>query len=119
MEKMNLMIGRILLSGVALSLVLVVPGGSVWLFLHGGEPVNFQAFRGEPLPVRSIVDIFMDIFSFSPLALIQMGSLVLVLLQVVRTGVTAIEFGRSREWGYVAISLFVLTVLIFGLAGSR
>ena len=115
MEKMNLLIGRILLAGVILSLILVMTGACAWLYAHGQDPAHYRFFHGEPQQLKSILDIFTDVFTFSPLALVQLGLLVLVLLQIARTAATAFEFCLSGEWGYAAISGFILAMLICSL----
>lgn len=78
-----------------------------------------MSFQGHPLteykPPRSI-SVFKDLFlQLQPSAVISLGVLLLILLPVLRVALTVILFLRERDWVYVAITSFVLAVLLFGL----
>jgi len=50
--------------------------------------------------------------------IIQVGLLLLVLTPIARVFFSAISFGLEKDFTYVAVSLIVLAVLIYGLLGS-
>jgi uncharacterized membrane protein len=115
MERIQLAIGRLLLIGVLVSFVFVFIGGSLYLFRNGTDIVHYQSFHGEPKIYKSITDIFTDVLSLLPLALIQFGLLTLVIVQILRVGLTTWLFIQSHDKLFIYISLFIMLVLLYSL----
>ncbi len=115
MERMQLAIGKLLLIGVLVSFIIVLIGGSLYLWNHGADIVHYQTFHHEPQFYQSITDIFLETLTFSPLALVQFGLLILVLVQILRVGLMSWLFISSRDAIFSYISLFILFVLIYSL----
>ena len=112
---MQLLIGQVLKIGVLLAFFIVLIGSVMYLFTHGNEVVSLQKFSVAPFQLKSIGQIFSDSFTLSPLGLIQLGLLVLVLLQMIRVAMTLWLFVQLQEVIFVLISLFILLVLIYSL----
>lgn len=51
-------------------------------------------------------------------ALIQLGLLLLIATPVSRVAFSVFAFERQRDWTYVGITLAVLAVLVYSLAGG-
>jgi uncharacterized membrane protein len=113
MESIQLAMGRLLLVGVFISLIVVCIGGSIYLLNHGSDIIHYSAFQGEPQAYTSIINIFSH--AFSSLGLIQLGLLFLVLLQILRVAMTTWLFVQTRDGFFIFISLFILVILIYSL----
>lgn len=117
MEKVQLLIGRLLQISVFISLIVVVIGGGWYLLNHGGEVVHYQSFHGEIKPLGSIKNILYHAFA-SSLNFIQLGLLFLVVAQWVRVALTIFYFIKLRSLLFTVISLFILIVLTYALLGN-
>jgi uncharacterized membrane protein len=115
MERIQLAIGRLLLIGVLVSFIIILIGGILYLLNHGTDIIHYQAFHGEPQLYKSIPDILLDAFTLSPLALIQLGLLILVIVQILRVALTTWLFIQIRDNYFVYISLFILFILVYSL----
>lgn len=94
---------------------IVLVGGISLLGQHGGEPANYQVFRGEPANLRSVRGIVGDAVAGSGRGLIQLGLLVLIGTPVVRVVCSVVGFAIEGDWMYVAITLGVLGILAYSL----
>lgn len=115
MSRMEKLIGSVLLIGVLLCAVIVLTGGTVYLWRHGAAHVHYRVFRGEPSDLRTLAGILGDVGSMSGRGIIQMGLMLLVGVQVVRVALTALLFVLSRDRAFAAISVLVLGLLTYGL----
>jgi len=111
-------IGDLLRVGVVLSSLIVLIGGGLYLTRHGAELPNYHMFYGEPSELRSILGIIKDASSFSGRGIIQFGMLLLIATPVMRVAFTVVSFIIQRDRIYVGVTLIVLSVLIFSLAGG-
>ena len=115
MDNFELIIGKILRIGVIFSFMLVLTGGVFYLFQHGFEIVHLQTFSQETARLTSVNNIFLSALQFSAIGLIQLGLLILVLIQVLRVALTTWMFYHYRENILLLSSLFILFVLIYSL----
>lgn len=115
MDRMQLLIGQVLKVGVLLSFAIVLIGGVMYLWQHGNEMVAFHTFINASPLEDSFVGIFQNIFNLSAVGIIQFGLLFLVLVQLIRVLLTVFWFVLLREWIFVIISVFILSVLIASL----
>jgi len=98
--------------------LIVLIGGGLYLTRHGTELPNYHMFHGEPSELRSILGIIKDASSFSSRGIIQLGMLLLIATPVIRVAFTVVSFIIQRDRIYVGVTLIVLSVLIFSLAGG-
>lgn len=113
-------IGNLLRSGVILAAVVVSIGGILLLIQEGGsDPKNMSVFHGEPAPMRSFYGILLDALRLDARGIIQFGLVLLILTPVARVAFSVYAFSLQRDWVYVVITLVVLAVLVFSLAGGR
>ena len=102
--------GRLLRAGVLAASVCVLAGGVLLLRSHA--PVSYRAFTPETL--RSSPALRTALVHGDPSALVLLGVLVLVATPVARVAFAALAVAGARGWVYVAVSLLVLSVVLFG-----
>lgn len=110
--------GNLLRIGVILSAVVVILGGAVYLFRHGQEFPQYTVFRGEPTDLRTFIGIYQDILAGRGRGLIQLGLLLLMATPLARVLFSVIVFGIRKDTIYVIITLIVLVILIYSIAGA-
>jgi uncharacterized membrane protein len=118
----ELFIAHLLRWGVGTSFVIVAIG--IFLVLITGQ-TGYQSIRlddlnslvkyqsGPPEYPNSINDIIAGILVLKPYALIALGLVILIAIPVMRVAVSVLAFSIERDWIYVAITAFVLLMLIF------
>lgn len=109
----RLVLARLLLTGVLLSALLLSAGylGSLVVGWRG-------SLLGAPRLAESMTDfanMWADLSVLRPLAIAQLGILVLIGTPVARVLVTVLEFMHARDGLYTAITLLVLTILLISL----
>lgn len=113
MERIEVIIGRLLLAGVLISLSLVVIGIIIYLIKHGHEVVSYRIFHGEPQYFTTISGILQDSLTLSGRGFIQLGLLSLLIVQILRVALTAWYFAKLKDQVFVWISLFILAILLY------
>lgn len=117
-QRIEIIIGALLRTGVLLSASVVLIGGTIYLTRHGHEPINYSTFHGEPENLKHIPGIVEGMAGFHGQAIIQFGLLLLIATPVARVAFAAIGFAIERDSMYVVITLIVLAVLLYSLFGS-
>jgi uncharacterized membrane protein len=117
-DRLDVLIGNLLRAGVTLSAVLVFIGGLLYLIKYGQNAPAYQSFRGEPSNLRHVSGIVTSAFSGAPRGLIQLGLLVLIATPVARVAFSVFAFAIERDWLYVVVTVIVLGLLLYSLAGS-
>ena len=114
-RRLELMIGNLLRIGVMLAAALVILGGAVYLAQHAAEPVNYHTFVPGPEKLRTLGGIVHSAAQFESEGLVQLGLLLLIATPIARVVFAAVGFQLERDRLYIAISLIVLSILIFSL----
>jgi uncharacterized membrane protein len=117
--RIEQVVGNLLRIGVIIAAAVVAAGAMVFLVRHGGEPPQYKIFRGEPSNLSQVGGIVSDAFSGHSRGLIQLGLLLLIATPVARVVFSIFGFALERDHTYVLITLIVLGVLAFSLAGGR
>jgi uncharacterized membrane protein len=118
-EQVEQLVGNLLRTGVILAAVVVLIGGILYLARYGANPPSYSAFKGEPEELRSVPAIVAGAVDLRRRALIQLGLLLLIATPIARVALSVFAFFRQRDWTYVAVTLFVLAVLLYGLFGEH
>ena len=105
--------------GVLLAAGVVVLGGVVFLAHHGATVPAYHVFQGEPTDLRNLSGIFHDAFTFTGRGIIQLGLLILIATPVARVMFSIVAFALERDSLYVVITIIVLAILLFSLAGGH
>lgn len=114
----EIVIGKLLRAGVLLSAFVVLIGACVYLVRHGGSPVEFHVFRGEPTNLRDITGVLQDAFRLQGRGVIQFGLLLLIATPVARVAFSVLGFAKERDYMYVVFTLIVLGVLLYSIFWS-
>jgi uncharacterized membrane protein len=118
-QQMQVTIGNLLRAGVLAAAVVVLIGGTVYLVRHGAAAPQYGAFRGEPADLRTVSGIVTDAISLRGRGIIQLGLLILLATPIGRVAFSVLAFALQRDSLYVVVTLMVLAVLIFSLAGGH
>jgi uncharacterized membrane protein len=116
--RIDSIIGNLLRIGVVVASVVVMVGGGLYLTRHGNELPNYHIFYGEPSELRSVWGIIKYAGTFSGRGIIQAGLLLMIATPVLRVAFTVVSFAILKDRIYVGVTLIVLAVLLFSLAGG-
>jgi uncharacterized membrane protein len=118
-DRVETMMGNLLRTGVALAAAVILAGGIVYLLRNGTTQPSYHFFRGEPADLRSVRGIIKEALSLRGRGIIQLGLLLLIATPVARVAFSVYAFARQRDRAYVVVTLIVLAVLFYGLAGGQ
>jgi uncharacterized membrane protein len=118
-QQIDDIIGNLLRIGVALSAMVVLFGGIVYLTRHGLALPEYRVFHGEPSDLCQLAGIVRDAWSFQGRGLIQFGLVLLIATPIVRVAFTCVAFALQRDKSYVMVTLIVLALLTYSLVGGR
>jgi uncharacterized membrane protein len=76
-------------------------------------------FHGEPADLRQVKGVLSDAFSGDGLGIMQLGLLLLIATPVARVAFSLAAFAVQRDRLYVVVTLTVLAVLTFSMAGGH
>jgi uncharacterized membrane protein len=113
--RMDRIMGRLLQVGVLLAAAVVLSGGSIFLIQHVGHYASYRTFVAHPLLLRHPSALLKGIAHGDAAAIIQLGILLLIATPIFRVAFAVVAFAIERDRLYVAISLTVLAVLLFGM----
>jgi uncharacterized membrane protein len=116
---MEIWISYVLLGGVGLAAAIIALGLALLIFGQSGaaEPATVAALIEEETHVTSLNAIFDGVVTGRPTSLVRLGVLVLILTPVARVAMTLALFLVQRDRAFVALTAFVLVLLILGLIG--
>jgi uncharacterized membrane protein len=117
-SRMETIMGRLLQVGVFAASVVVLTGGVLYVRAHSGVAVDYRTFVSEPAGLRSVSGLFRLLRAGDPVAVIQVGVLLLIATPIARVVFAVIAFALERDRLYVAVSLAVLAVLMISLVYS-
>ena len=109
MAQIELVIGKILRIGVAVSATLLIIG-MLLAIIHGGTGYSEYQFP------TTFTEIFSGIATFKAGAVIMFGLFCLILTPVLRVVVSIYAFAKEGDYLYVWITVIVLVILIIGMA---
>jgi uncharacterized membrane protein len=117
-QRVEEVIGNLLLTGVILSAAVVLFGASIYLARHATASADYRVFKGEPTDLRSVRGIVQRSLHFSGRGVIQLGLLLLIATPVARVAFAIYGFAAEGDRLYVGFTIIVLAVLIYSLVGS-
>jgi uncharacterized membrane protein len=104
---------------VLVASLVVLVGGILYVRAHVGSWPDYHTFRSEPENLRQIAGVGRGVVAGNPASIIILGVLLLIATPVTRVAFAVVAFAMERDKLYVAVSLLVLAVLLFGFIGSR
>lgn len=117
-DRVERTIGNLLRIGVLLSGAVVLAGLVIYLVRYGAQAPHYRVFRGEPADLRSVGAVIRGGATLAGRELIQFGLLLLMATPVARVVFSIVAFALERDRTYVAVTLVVLSALIYSLAGG-
>jgi uncharacterized membrane protein len=117
-EQVEKIVGNLLRSGVIASAIVVLAGGIIYLIRYGANLPDYSIFHGEPAEFRSVEGILKAAFALRSRGLIQLGLLLLIATPVARIVFSIFAFTLQRDRIYIVVTLIVLGVLLYSLAGG-
>jgi uncharacterized membrane protein len=105
------MVGNLLRAGVTLAAVVVLAGGVWYLAANGTAQPDYHHFHGR----RGTMPWTQGLAA--PLKTIQIGLLILIATPVARVVFSLAAFAVERDKVYVGVTLAVLAILTYSLAG--
>src|ERR1700754_1803704 len=105
-------IGQLLRFGVLLSSLIVVAGGGVYLYRHGGEIPQYHDFRGEPDKMKQLGPLLQAIGRGEGRPLVQLGLFILIATPIARIVFSVIGYLLEKDYLYVTITILVLVVIL-------
>jgi uncharacterized membrane protein len=117
-EQMDRFISVLLRTGVLISALVVLVGGILYLIRYGTALPDYGIFRGEPADLCNLSGIVKDALSFKRRGIIQFGLLLLIATPVARVAFSIFAFALQKDRTYVIVTLIVLGVLLYSLAGG-
>ena len=118
-ERVELVIGRLLQTGVLLAAFVVLIGGWMLLTQYGSLPVGFRRFSAEDPMLRSIGAIVHGALRGDSRAIVQLGLVLLIATPIARVALTLGAFIIQRDRLYIFTTSIVLTLLLYGLLWGR
>jgi uncharacterized membrane protein len=116
--EMEGVLARLLRTGVIVSAAIVLVGLVAYLVASGSAAPSYRVFKGEPAELRSIPGILGDAARLRRLGLIQFGLLLLLATPVARVAFSTFSFACQKDRIYVVVTLVVLAVLAYSIAGG-
>ena len=114
-QQFEMFLGQLLRTGVLIAALIAFAGGVWFLAQSGGARHDYRTFRGVPAEFTHVPQIFHGAIAWQPLAVIQLGILVLIATPVARVLFSMLGFALERDWMYVAITAIVLALLLYSL----
>jgi uncharacterized membrane protein len=118
-HKIEAVIGNLLRTGVLMAAFVVLVGGILYLGQHGLSSVDFRVFHGETGELNSIAGIVQGAVALHPLAIIQLGLLLLIATPIARVFFSVFAFALQRDYLYLVVTLIVLSALLYSLLGKH
>jgi uncharacterized membrane protein len=87
----------------------------MYVIAHSGARSNYRVFVAKPVELRHPAALLNGIARGDASAIIDLGILLLIATPICRVVFAVIAFAIERDRLYVAISLTVLAVLLFGM----
>lgn len=108
MDRMEILIGKILRFGVAVAVFFMVVG-ILLIFIHP----NIQL--GDYTPYVRLAKLWQGLIAFNPIAWLMTGLLVLIFTPVLRVIASIWAFAQVRDKLYTWICVLVLIILIVAI----
>ncbi|MGA2533356.1 MAG: DUF1634 domain-containing protein [Candidatus Aminicenantales bacterium] len=113
--QVDRIIGNLLRLGLVLSAAVVVIGAAIYLARHGGQTAMYHVFHRNAPDFRLVENIFGSGARFRGRGFIMAGLVLLIATPVARVAFSVLAFIRQRDYLFTAVTIFVLTVLLFSI----
>ena len=111
--KLEKIVAWLLISGVALSALVVLLGATGFLWSHGTQLADYHVFRGAPQQYRDVVGVLSAAGPSDWRGVIQLGLILLILTPIARVAFSLVGFVLEKDWTYTALTALVLAILLY------
>ncbi len=116
-HRLEGVLSRGLIAGVALAALVTVVGGVVFLFRHSRDIVAYGTYHPQPDGLRSVGAVLRGVLEGDARAILQLGVVLLVATPIARVLFSLMVFAVQRDRLYVIVSAIVLALLMLGFLG--
>ena len=116
-ERVEKLLGTLLLTGVIISGLVVFIGGVLYLLRYGRDPVRYENFDPQQASLHSIVEVGRSALHGDGRAVIEIGLLLLIATPVMRVVFSMVAFALEKDRLYLGLTLIVLVILLLSLLG--
>jgi uncharacterized membrane protein len=117
-QRLEVIIGYTLRTGVLLAAAIVLLGGVLYLVQNGAGTPHYHTFHTAATPSDTLSGIAQNIRTLSSYGIIQLGLLVLIATPILRVVLSVVAFALEHDMLYVVATLIVLAVLLYSLLGK-
>ncbi len=118
-KTLETIIGYTLRIGVMAAAVLVLAGGVYYLIENAHMPADYHTFHPAAKHTLDLTGIVQNALALNSIGIIQLGLLVLVATPIVRVILSVVAFALERDLLYVAVTVFVLAVLLYSFLAAE
>lgn len=115
-KQVETFIGQVLRAGVLLACFVTAVGLVLFLAHHGLSVPQYHTFRPISGTLRSMHLIVINALHGNPMAVIQLGVLLLIATPVARVAFLVAAFALERDRMYVVVSATVLIILLYSIS---
>jgi uncharacterized membrane protein len=113
--QMDSAIANMLRFGISLAATLMILGGWFYLQHPTTQPADYAHFHGTTIDLHNLGKVLTGKRLADSTSVLELGIVLLIATPVARVALCVVDFARQGDKLYVAISLFVLLVLMFSL----
>ena len=117
-KDIQVILGTLLRVGVILSMSIIFIGGLIFSASNIGHFSNYSKFSVGGGNYASFEQIWMGLKRLDGAAIIQFGIVPLIFTPITRVVFSIFSFLIERDYLYVVIGMFVLSVIIFSLSNK-
>ena len=110
---MENVIGYLLRYGVITASLVVLAGGTVYLFRHGHQVPEYRQFRGEPDKMRNLRLMWQAMLRGEGRPLIMLGLLILIATPIARIAFSIFGYLLEKDYLYTVLTAIVLLVILW------
>jgi uncharacterized membrane protein len=118
-KQIETLIGQVLRAGMVISCTVTLIGMALYLWQSPDAKTNYHSFHPGVGGLFPLKELFPHLLHGNPIALIQLGILLLIATPVARVVFLVFAFAEERDRMYVAVSGTVLAVLLYSLVFFR
>lgn len=112
-SNLDFVLSWVLRIGLGIAFIIVFIGGSLFLWQHANDHIDYKVFNGQFISLKGIKESFESAVYDHYLGFIQLGILLLIATPIVRVIFCMVIFAIERDMLYVSLSGVVLIILLF------
>jgi uncharacterized membrane protein len=116
---LEMAMGRMLQIGAAVSALVVLAGGVLYLWQYGGSRPDYQHFQGAPAALETVRGIVGGAMHMDARSVIGLGILLLIATPICRVIFGVVGFAVMRDRFYTLVSALVLVILLYSFVAKR